>query len=174
MTPTTLLHIAPVVDGVREEQWFAVLDDGGFAVGRVSMRQMDGPLRRCACIKQLFVDPGFRRRGIGRQLLEACIDNAVAEACDVITLAVSDLSAIPFYVANRFQVVAEFPEEIWMSRFIDPAPATFEEDRFTEAQRVAIFGAIPVGKDWDISIESTPSGDVQSVTAKRDDPNHEF
>jgi GNAT superfamily N-acetyltransferase len=118
MTPTSLLHIAPIVDGVQEEQFVAILE-GATLVGRVSMREMDGPLQRCACIKQLWVDPAFRFRGIGRQLLEACIAAAVDEGHDVITLAVSDLSAIPFYVANQFQVVAEFPEEIWMSRFIE-------------------------------------------------------
>jgi GNAT superfamily N-acetyltransferase len=153
----SILHIAPVVDGVREDQWIAVFDNE-IPVGRVSMREMDGPLQRCACIKQLWVDPVFRRRGIGRQLLEACITNAVAEECDVISLAVdsNNLDALPFYRANQFRVVAEFPNEIWMSRFIEPAPAPlFQEDNFTAEEREAILATLPDAK-FSVSIESTP------------------
>lgn len=69
-----------------------------------------------AHVTNIAVHPDYRRRGIGRRLLETLIDRAIAEGCDTITLEVrkSNFSAQALYRQYGFE-----PKGIRRGYYID-------------------------------------------------------
>lgn len=59
------------------------------------------PRTDAARIRAFFVHPGFARRGVGRAILEACLDAARAAGFQRVELA-STLPGVPFYLAFGF------------------------------------------------------------------------
>lgn len=80
-----LIHrLETTVDGVRESRLVA-FEDGQF-VGSVGCQHHD---RVAAGIRQLFVDPAARRRGIGRKLVLACVHLARCSGCQTLGLSLA-------------------------------------------------------------------------------------
>jgi len=73
--------------------------------GGDQMKAADDPLldprTEAARIRAFFVHPGFARRGVGRAILEACLDAARAAGFQRVELA-STLPGVPFYLAFGF------------------------------------------------------------------------
>lgn len=65
------------------------------------------PIREPARIRAFFVDPSMARRGLGRQLMNACIDAARRAGFSALEL-VSTLPGEPLYVASGFSVSERF------------------------------------------------------------------
>lgn len=55
--------------------YFGALDEGGSVVGTVEVRRSG---RTSVIVEVLYVDPAFRRRGLGLQMLEAVMNYAAA------------------------------------------------------------------------------------------------
>ena len=102
-----------VADGtyfVAEEE-SALSGCGGWSKRRTlyggdQMKSADDPLldprTDAARIRAFFVHPGFARRGVGRAILEACLDAARAAGFRRVELA-STLPGVPFYRAFGFE-----------------------------------------------------------------------
>ncbi len=65
------------------------------------------PATEPARIRAFFVDPGHARRGLGRQLLAACVDAARAAGFRTLAL-VATLPGEPLYLAAGFEIVERF------------------------------------------------------------------
>ncbi len=78
-------------------------DPGRLVVGYVGLWLLGEE----AHISTLAVDPGYRRRGIGRQLLQAALDRATAAGAQAVTLEVrvSNAPAIALYRSFGFRQV---------------------------------------------------------------------
>jgi ribosomal-protein-alanine N-acetyltransferase len=78
------------------KKYFFLWDDGGKILGFVA-----GTLksRKRGHISGIAVDENYRRRGIGRALMEAAEREFLADGCEMVTLEVrpSNLGAIQFY-----------------------------------------------------------------------------
>ncbi len=74
--------------------------------GGDQMRAPEDPLldprTEAARIRAFFVHPGFARRGVGRAILEACLDAARAAGFRRVELAAT-LPGVPFYRAFGFE-----------------------------------------------------------------------
>jgi GNAT superfamily N-acetyltransferase len=90
--------------------WNAVIACGGWSKRRTlyggdQMKAADDPLldprTDAARIRAFFVHTGFARRGVGRAILEACLDAARAAGFRRVELA-STLPGVPFYRAFGF------------------------------------------------------------------------
>lgn len=77
------MAITPTVDGVTETQFIAFFHDR--AVGRVGIA---GATKRCASVRQLWVNPEFRCEGIGTQLMQLCLGHAEKCRCGSVNLMV--------------------------------------------------------------------------------------
>ena len=65
------------------------------------------PATEAARIRAFFVHPSMARRGLGRQLMDACVAAARAEGFRALTL-VSTLPGEPLYLASGFACVERF------------------------------------------------------------------
>lgn len=92
--PTRVVWIAEDRDGCAIG--YAMLRLGGDEPGIVG----DQP----AEVQRIYADPAWHGRGVGAALMGACIDHAVASACDVIWLGVWERNprAIAFYEKMGF------------------------------------------------------------------------
>ncbi len=59
-------------------------------------------------VHAFFIDPGYQRRGVGRQLWEKVLERAAALGLTRLYLD-SDPAAVPFYRAMGFDVIGEAP-----------------------------------------------------------------
>ncbi len=67
----------------------------------------NGPV---ACAEEILVRPAFRRRGIGRALMEAFEQWATGQGCALVTLATR--RAAPFYVALGYEESATYLRKV--------------------------------------------------------------
>lgn len=65
------------------------------------------PATDAARIRAFFVHPDHARKGLGRQLMTACVDAATAAGFRILEL-VSTLPGEPLYLASGFEVVERF------------------------------------------------------------------
>jgi GNAT superfamily N-acetyltransferase len=125
-TPTQVasgLHyvFGPDTQLILDGTYFAVTDGprlvgaGGWSRRRTmyggnQMKSREDPMldsaREAARIRADFVDPGYARRGIGRQLLDACAQGAAAAGFRDLVL-VATLPGVPFHAAAGFRPVEE-------------------------------------------------------------------
>ena len=110
-------------DPERERCWIA--DRGGVAVGSVFLVKETDEIGR---LRLLFVDPSARGHGIGRKLVDACIEHARKVGYRKITLWTNDVlvSARRIYEAAGFRLARQ-----WNDR---------------------AFGKDLVGQDWEIDL----------------------
>jgi GNAT superfamily N-acetyltransferase len=101
-------------DREREAGWIAELD--GRRAGSIFCFAEDEP--GVAALRTLIVDPSARRRGIGRSLVERCLEFARGAGYRRIVLwTTNDLvDARRIYDAAGFQVTSEYDEERWGAR----------------------------------------------------------
>jgi GNAT superfamily N-acetyltransferase len=101
-------------DPDREAGWIAEFD--GRRVGSILCFADDEP--GVAALRALIVDPSARRRGIGRSLVERCLEFARSAGYRRIVLwTTSDLvDARRIYDAAGFHVTGEYDEERWGAR----------------------------------------------------------
>ena len=94
-------------DAEREQVWIA--ERRGCVVGSVFMVKSDDPA--VAKLRLLYVEPAARGLGIGRTLVDACIEKARALGYRTLTLWTNDVlvSARRIYQAAGFQLVEEAP-----------------------------------------------------------------
>jgi len=110
-------HISPsyeqtlrdVAARARDAVVLVAVDDDGTVLGGVTYVPGQGPLAELerdgdAGMRMLAVSPAARRRGVGRRLVEACIDRARADGCSRIVLhtAASMTAAQALYVRFGF------------------------------------------------------------------------
>lgn len=107
----------------RERCWIA--DKGGAPVGCIFLVRETDAIGR---LRLLFVDPGVRGQGVGRQLVDACIDQARRAGYRKLTLWTNDVlvSARRIYQAAGFTLVREWPDRK--------------------------FGKDLIGQDWDLEL----------------------
>ena len=107
----------------RERCWIA--DRAGTPVGCVFLVRETDEIGR---LRLLFVDPSARGRGVGRQLVDACVDQARKAGYRKLTLWTNDVlvSARRIYQAAGFSLVKEWPDYK--------------------------FGKNLVGQDWDLEL----------------------
>jgi DNA-binding MarR family transcriptional regulator/N-acetylglutamate synthase-like GNAT family acetyltransferase len=110
-------------DPAREHCWIAERD--GAPAGCVFLLKETEEVGR---LRLLFVDPSARGHGIGRKLVEACIDEARKVGYKKLTLWTNDVlvSARRIYQAAGFHLVKEWPDRK--------------------------FGKDLVGQDWDLEL----------------------
>jgi GNAT superfamily N-acetyltransferase len=110
-------------DPSREAAWIAELDDR--RVGCVFCVAAEG--ERVAQLRILLVHPDGRGRGVGRRLVETCIDFARAAGYDLMRLWTNDplVAARGIYLAQGFVLVAE---ESHHSFGVDLVGQTYELD----------------------------------------------
>jgi len=94
-------------DAACEQCWIAELD--GAPVGSVFLVKESEEMGR---LRLLFVEPSARGHGIGRLLVDACIDQAGRVGYRKLTLWTNDVlaSARRIYEAAGFQLVKEWPD----------------------------------------------------------------
>lgn len=99
-----IISISPEVDGNHETQYLAMHD--GKCIGRVGVRSQG---LTCASVRQLYVEPAYRKKGIGRQLLKSCILRAALDQCESINLTVArnNRGVLPFYKREGFVIAYE-------------------------------------------------------------------
>ena len=92
-------------DPEREAGWIAELDER--RAGSIFCIAADSP--SVAALRALFVDPGARRRGIGRMLIERCVEFARAAGYGRMELwTTTDLvDARRLYAAAGFELIRE-------------------------------------------------------------------
>jgi GNAT superfamily N-acetyltransferase len=116
-------HVFGVDTQLIDDQTYFVVDDGQriVACGGWSMRRtlfggdqaksgpdpLLDPRGESARIRAFFVDPGMARRGLGRQLMDACIAAARRAGFGTLEL-VSTLPGEPLYLACGFAVSQRF------------------------------------------------------------------
>jgi ribosomal protein S18 acetylase RimI-like enzyme len=92
--------------------WLAE-DASGAAIGFAQLRRgttSDGVMaERPAEVQRIYADQSVHGRGVGRMLMERCVDQARAWGCDVLWLAVWEHNprAIAFYEKEGFQRVGK-------------------------------------------------------------------
>lgn len=94
-------------DAEREKAWIAELDDS--IVGSIFLKATDDP--QLARLRLLYVEPAARGRGIGRALVDACIEQARDFGYARIELWTNSVlvSARRIYEAVGFELVEESP-----------------------------------------------------------------
>lgn len=107
----------------REHCWIA--DKNGAPVGCIFLVREDDDVGR---LRLLFVDPGGRGQGVGRMLVDACVERAKGVGYRKLTLWTNDVlvSARRIYQAAGFRLVKEWPDHK--------------------------FGKDLVGQDWDLDL----------------------
>ncbi len=105
--PPQIVQIDTDVEGVNETQYIALVD--GQCIGRVGVKSR-GLL--CATIRQLYVRPEHRGRGIGRKLVRDCIFRAGLHGCETINLSIAKCNrqVVPFYKRMGFIIAVEFSD----------------------------------------------------------------
>lgn len=114
----SLLRIDPLVDGLHEVQLFLV--EEGLCVGRVGLLCNK---RRSATVRQLYVVPAARGRGLGKRLMEECCAIAGASGCETLALQVAKANAAVtrFYTKIGFLVSYEYDDgDLMMCRILNP------------------------------------------------------
>jgi DNA-binding MarR family transcriptional regulator/N-acetylglutamate synthase-like GNAT family acetyltransferase len=93
-------------DPAREDGWVAERD--GSIAGSVFLMKSDDPA--VAKLRLLYVEPSARGAGIGRKLVQTCIDRAKALGYLKLTLWTNDIlvSARRLYLAAGFRLVDEY------------------------------------------------------------------
>ncbi len=111
--PDTQLILDGTYFAVTDGAW--LIGAGGWSRRRTlyggnQMKSREDPLldptREAARIRAYFVDPEYARRGIGRQLLDACACSAAAAGFGELVL-VATLPGVPFYAAAGFRRVGD-------------------------------------------------------------------
>lgn len=99
--------VARIVADGHERAWIAELD--GERAGCVFCVRDDAP--GTARLRLLLVDPAARGHGIGRRLVDACVEHARAAGCHELVLWTNDVlaSARRIYQAAGFGLVGEKP-----------------------------------------------------------------
>ena len=92
------------VTGLADGQWLAffVRDDSGRIVAGVSGTTWGGGCE----IRQFWVEPSQRHRGLGTQLLRAAEQEARRRGCTQVVLMTFSFQAPAFYERRGFEVVA--------------------------------------------------------------------
>ncbi len=110
-------------DPARERCWIATRD--GVAVGSVFLVKESDEVGR---LRLLFVEPSARGCGVGRRLVDACVEHARKVGYRKVTLWTNDVlvSARRIYEAAGFRLVKQWPDHA--------------------------FGKDLVGQDWDLEL----------------------
>ena len=79
---------------------------------QITSAGIDGPV---AHITQLCVAPGFRNRGLGRALLEVCLERLTRQGYRALTLTVTEANrpAVDLYDSAEFEVREKFDALVW-------------------------------------------------------------
>ncbi|GAB3386642.1 GNAT family N-acetyltransferase [Lysobacter fragariae] len=120
-------HVFGVDTQLIDDQTYFVIEDAGRIVacgGWSGRRTLFGgdqakhgpdprldPATEPARIRAFFVDPGMARRGLGRQLMQACVDASRQAGFHALEL-VSTLPGEPLYLAAGFVVRERFELEL--------------------------------------------------------------
>lgn len=98
MNEVTYQAMVPVVDGVTETQFIALV--AGKCIGRVGVRVDEDN----ASIRQLWVEPEFRRQGIGAELMRRCHGLAEKAECECAYLSAMGKDAVKWYQKMGYRV----------------------------------------------------------------------
>lgn len=101
------------VDGVHETQFLAMHE--GQCVGRVGVKAHG---LKVATVRQLYVAPEHRGKGLGKLLVNRCLELAAQCNCWAINLSVAkdNRGVLPFYYLLGFKVCVEWEDgELTMS-----------------------------------------------------------
>ena len=85
---------------------FEVLDDGGARIGAIAGHTWGG----VAEIAQLWVEPAWRGRGLGLELLDAALAEARRRHCKQVFLMSYDFQAPGLYEKRGFRRLIEIPD----------------------------------------------------------------
>lgn len=104
------IHYLPLettIDGRTETQIVAV-QECAHLVGVVKVQFKE---RTSAAVRQLFVDPEYRKLGIGSEMMRLCIHAAMSAGCQTIALnlAATNRGTFPFY--EKLGFVATFEHD---------------------------------------------------------------
>ena len=103
--PALALRLAELVADGATDVLLVEGEAGAAGVGVLRYRPALWTAANECYLAELYVVPGMRGRGLGRVLLRACIERAVARGCDFIDLATSedDVAARHLYEAEGFR-----------------------------------------------------------------------
>lgn len=90
--------------GITDGEWLSIFvrDEADRIVAGICGNIWGG----CLEIRQLWVEEGRRKQGLGTQLLEAAEEEARRRGCGQILLMTFSFQAPAFYARHRFEVVA--------------------------------------------------------------------
>ncbi len=120
-------HVFGVDTQLIEDQTYFAIEEGGRIVacgGWSKRRTLFGgdqakhgpdplldPASEPARIRAFFVDPAMARRGLGRQLMDACIAAAQGAGFHALELAAT-MPGVPLYIASGFRNLEQFEIEL--------------------------------------------------------------
>jgi GNAT superfamily N-acetyltransferase len=95
------------VDGLYEHRVVAMYGDK--IAGTVAVTST---LKLTACIRQLYVDSGIRKHGVGTDLVNRCIGLAIEDGCVAVSLnlAKNNIGVAPFYMKLGFTLAYQFDD----------------------------------------------------------------
>ena len=178
--PMTPADVDPIVEAFLREQWgdrrpnlaFAtthpqsrpfVADADGVVVG-TSLLTLNGPV---GWIGTIWVEPAWRRRGVGLALTQVAIDTAEAEGCATLALVATDAGR-PMYERLGFEVqtwsrVLEAPG--FETRAADPRIRPFRPD---DLAAMATLDAAATAEDRAHLLAAFATPDTARVLARDD------
>lgn len=88
------------------EYWIAEMGDDGAMCGCVCL--LPDPATRTGEVHAFFIEPAFKRKGIGRVLWHKLLERAKAQGLTMLHLD-ADPFAVPFYEAQGFRITGTSP-----------------------------------------------------------------
>ena len=111
----TIEQVASLLSGSQERKFFGCFDSGSL-IGVVGVgREQGSKERHIAFIRSMFVAPGYRGKGVGKQLLIAALDQVAQwPGVEQVTLAVTATNkpALSLYQSCGFIEVGRMPRAL--------------------------------------------------------------
>ncbi len=132
--------VTDAVNGLRAGRWFAVvLTEGGQLVGSCFLIPHPRPIQRhLGDVRTLMIDPAYRRRGLGRRLMDEVAQLAVELGVDTLLAGARDLPSLDtFYRSTGFVEYGRLPDGIRLPDGTRYDQLLYRADPSTVAMRTA-------------------------------------
>lgn len=131
------------VDGINHTL-FVARKTGEGLIGSVELRHFQ---RRIAAVRRLYIHKDYRLEGIGRSLMDCCLDTAKASHCEALSLLVQlhNVDAQAFYRRLDFTFAYQDDDDYILTKDLRPPPPYTGNDRLwpkRDGMRQSIHGVL--------------------------------